>query len=207
MSKSKIIVLILITLLLIGGIIFSYFSSYRNVTIDIKESPVDLFLASDVDNKLQSITTDTTLSLRDGYYCVKPIDIKFNSSLKCTTVYKTDTKIMADFDYSDEYLNKLLEPQQADINSVIKDSYKETIGNYNICNGKLYEKGKWYGAILVQKKAHPSDSIDYYRVVLQKDNNKWIISAKPSIVLSKYDYKNIPVNILSQVNNLKVCAT
>lgn len=103
------------------------------------------------------------------------------------------------FSYTDEKLAAMLVGEQTAINKAIVDRYPEQMKNYEIKNGRLYNQGEWFGATLYSKDR---ENLDDLKIILKKDKGQWTVATTPpDIVLSQPVYKNIPFNILSQVNN------
>lgn len=108
-------------------------------------------------------------------------------------------------DYSDEYLDKLLDGELSNIKMSIETKYPKVKKLYAVQRGKLYKKGDWYGTTLVYKGNATGANLfktDTLRVILKKENNQWVVKTDPpSILLSKYVYPDIPIDILRNVNS------
>jgi hypothetical protein len=104
--------------------------------------------------------------------------------------------------YNENRLRDLLNVELPIIKSVIVKKYLDNkIGQYNILDGKLYEDGSWYGTLL-QYKGDDINNANTLRIILHKENGVWVIKTDPpNITLSSLRYKNIPYNILDDVNN------
>lgn len=205
MSKFKIIILSVLGFAVIAGLtMWHYLVSFHSITLNVK-GEVTSIVYKVIDNKdqssLKTIKSTVAMSLQNGQYCVKPTDTKYDTSAICFTVQNKDMSITIDPDYSANYLEQLLITQIDQINSVITTKYGPIIDSYTLIGGVLYGKGEWYGTTLTEKVA-PSDRGDIYRVLLEKKGNSWVIIAYPQIVLSKFDYPQVPFTVLSDVNKL-----
>lgn len=204
MKKIHIIIISIITIaIIIGAFLIGYFASLHSVGFIVKQPnlTVSVYTKSDK-TKINSFTSEKfSLSLPKGgyYYTIngKNIDggaINFN-------VDKSDITINIDPDYSSAYLSSLLATEQDSILSVIKNTYPAIISNYTISDAKLFKKGEWYGAI-IRQVVDPRSTADQYRVILKKENGKWAMVHYPEIVVTKTNFPNVPIEILTAVNDL-----
>lgn len=101
--------------------------------------------------------------------------------------------------YSEAKLNQMLNQELPAIQSALKQKYSN-INLYVIQPGKLYQWGDWYGTTLVYVGPY-TPYRDTLRVVLKKDSNEWkVLTDPPYISLNKYLYRDVPVEILNEVN-------
>lgn len=205
MKKIKIILLIALVVMLTIFIVFNYINSLREVKIIVNDIRSVTLISKINNQELKTFSSTKTLSLRDGSYCLKPNDDRFNRTLICFTVYKQNKEFDASFDYSKSYLDNLLKKERSSIDEVIKNTYPNIINDFKICPGSLIKNGQWYGGVLVQKKNNPSDNSDYYHFIINKKDGEWRMVAKPSIVLSSNSFKDIPFEILSEANKMTLC--
>jgi hypothetical protein len=204
-SKVKLVIYILVLAAAVFAYVYFKNSLLHVVTLDTKGPAYKLFSSSDKNKVIATVDGKTTVKLHDGYYCAEANDDKYETHSLCFMVYKTDTEFVFESDYSSDYLSKLLVPEKKSIDSIINTTYPDIGTNYIVCGGELYGKGNIYGSVIVQKKFFPRDSVDSYRIVLQKKNNKWGVVNNPVIVLDKTTFSDIPVNILKKINTLTVC--
>lgn len=205
MSKFKIILFVVIGVgLTVLFIIWQYMFSFHSVNFIVgKDVTVEVYKV--INNKeqptFQTVSANINLSLQNGDYCTIPIDSKYDTDPICFKVQDKDISVTIDPNYSKDYLENLLLPQLVQINSIVSSKYSSIINDYTFKTGQLYGKGEWYGGTLTKKVA-PSDRGDVYRFILKKTDNKWGVVAYPQISLNKFDYPNIPVDILNSVNKL-----
>jgi len=204
MKKIHIIIISVITLLIISGaFILSCLASLHSVSFIVKQPNLTVSVYTKSNKaKINSFTSDRfSLSLPKGdyHYVIdgKNIDgnaINFN-------VDKSDITINIDPDYSSAYLSSLLATEKDSILSVIKNTYPAIISNYTISGAKLFKKGEWYGAV-IRQIVDPRSTADQYRVILKKENGKWVMIHYPEIVVTKINFPNVPIEVLTAVNDL-----
>lgn len=204
MNKNKIIVLLTVVVLFVTAVIvLIQVFSYHKVTLTVVDNVSVLIYETDnsTKNDIETINTSSSLSLKNGSYCGKPLGDIFDQNPICFTVNGKDISVVFDPNYSRSHLETLLSDQLATINTIITTKYSPVINDYSIQNGQLYGKGEWYGTTITQR-VDQSGRGDVYRIILKKINDQWTIVAYPQIILSKFDYPNIPYSVLSDVNKL-----
>lgn len=204
MNKNKLIALIFLAVVIIGGGgIWYYFSSIHKVSISLADgSSVNLFQIVDGNyKKVKTLSKSTAISLGKGNYCARPVDDKYSDKPECVIVDNKDAVLNISPDYSTDYLSTLLETEFVNIHAIIIAKYSPLIDNYSLAKGQLFKKGDWYGTTLSEVTG-PSRLGDNYRIILKKINGIWTVAAKPQLVFSRYDYKDIPIEILSAVNTM-----
>ncbi|TAL15330.1 hypothetical protein EPN95_00350 [Patescibacteria group bacterium] len=204
-SKLKILIYILI---LVG---FGYwFSSYekgllRTVTLETKGPSYKIYLSTNKNTVISTVTNKVTLKLHDGYYCGSTSDSNYDTATICFMVYKKDLTVVFNPNYSTKHLADLLVPEQDIIMNIIKTKYSNILSGFTVCNGELYATGDIYGTAVVQKTASPRDNATIYRVVLEKTNNTWTVIKNPELVLDATTYSGIPVDVLKSIDIQPTC--
>lgn len=160
---------------------------------DIKKDSFSMSI--DVSGKESRLYTNHTYLIsykpNDGY---SQEEIKFSP--------KNRTSINIDPHYSVNKLNSILEGEFESIKTALYQKYPQ-LHLYEIQKGKLYYMGEWYGTTL-RYVGDDYDNSDTLRVVLKKSEDNWqVVTDPPSITLDKYTYKNIPFDILTDVNNFQ----
>ncbi len=216
MLRNRRLLLVILPILLVGGMFYglSYFLSLRTLTINYENiDSVEIYNTKKIDGGKDEKPMKTVshsgeeVKLRKGEYTLR-YDAKDNYQDRFVEINLTDKKqeVNLTAEYSEEYLNKVLDGETASINQAIQERFPEVKDLYSIQKGKLYKDGSWYGTTLVYKaKATGPDlfKTDTLRVVLKKENNRWSVKTDPpNIMLSKYSYPETPVDILRQVNLL-----
>lgn len=202
MNKKRLVVASIILVLLIAGGVFLYvFVTYHTVSIvNPNKISVSLYDAADKDKK-SIIKTDlsTTVSLKNGEYCTVTSDTDYDTSPSCFSVNGKNTSVTINPNYSDTRLSTMLPSEANAIDTVINNKYAAIINQYTIGTGKLYAQGQWYGTTLTQNVT-PSERPDIYRLLLRKTNGEWSVVVYPQISVSKYDYPDVPYDILQDLN-------
>lgn len=97
-------------------------------------------------------------------------------------------------------LNKLLLSERSTIMGVLKAKYPNIDTQYVIAEGKLYDKGEWYGTTLTYK-AKDTMNRDTLRVLMQKKQGIWTLrTTPPQILLSTVEFPDVPKSILKAIN-------
>lgn len=205
MRKIKIIFIIVIVVILAVFIVFNYINSLRNVKIVVSDIKSVILISKNDSKELKQFSSTKNFSLKDGSYCLKAVDNRFKDTPVCFTVYKEDKDVVASFNYSKSYLNDLLKKERSSIDALIKSTYPNITDNYKVCPGSLIKDESWYGGVFVQKNNNPSDNSDYYHFIFNKKDGIWKMVAKPSIILSSYNFKDIPFEVLSEANKMTLC--
>ena len=205
MKKNILISSIVIVIVIISLITFQYFSSFKEVSFSVKQTglTVDVFkINKDTNQKINSFSSDTKLSLQNGDYYYIANGKKVDSTHHLFTLTDSVKTITIDPDYSDAYLASVLSAENTTIQSVITSAYPAVIGQYDVFSSQLFKKGEWYGGVLKYRTSDPNELRDPYRIILHKVNNTWVIIYNPGIVVTKTNFTDVPVEILNAVNTL-----
>jgi len=207
--KRSLIVLIIAIPFIAGFAAYKHFSDRANVTVFYKNShDVAIYDASltqgDGNKKLvskMSSSGETKKLKKERSYVVSYIGNTGFASGEIKIDLKGGNKeINLDPYYSEERLGSILDTKIEEIHKSLRDSYKY-ISLYKIQRGKLYHTGDWYGTTLkyVGSNNFQDDTI---RVVLHIEGGAWKVKTDPpDITLSKIIYKDVPEDILRDVNN------
>jgi hypothetical protein len=213
MSRKNIIILIILSILTIaliaGGFAYKYYMSFHKVTVTVQASDltVDAYQQKpgvDEQDASSGIKQDTVkgtkiLSLQAGTYFALPQGNKYDTSAVSFIVKDSNMSVTINPGFSEEYLSSLLKQELPAIKTVITTKYPAATTNFTLNDGKLYKDGTWYGTTLVQN-AEAGNNGDVYRTVLHKINGVWQFAATPEIVLTAPTHKDIPQDILSDLN-------
>jgi hypothetical protein len=206
MSRLKIILLLSFGVLIVVALfVIQYMSTLRQVSFTVP-NPVGGKLYNTTDGKKeqlpQTLNTAVVVSLQKGNYCVEPTDTKYDLTPICFVVENKAVSVLIDPNYSKDNLTELLTSEELlTINTIIQDKYSAVIDKFVLKDGSLFGRGEWYGATLTERVAR-SDQGDVYRVLLNKKDGVWVIVAYPQIILSKFDYPDVPYSVLDGINRL-----
>lgn len=214
MSRKNTILFIIVgtiaIALIAGGFIYKYFASFHAVTIVIKNAEItaDVYKPDEginpedgtpKDEKISTVKGTQVLSLQAGNYYIVPQGQKFDTSQITFQVKDSDVSVTVDPGYSSGYLSSLLRQELPAIKSAIVAKYPIAATNFTLNDGKLYKDGSWYGTTLVQH-AEAGNNGDVYRTVLHKVDGVWQVAAMPELILTVPTHKDIPKDILADLN-------
>lgn len=103
--------------------------------------------------------------------------------------------------YSQTKLDSSTDRELPAIKKVLLNKYPLISDLYNIQRGLLYHYGEWYTTTL-QYKGDDYAASDTLKLVMHKEKNQWLIkTSPPNVYLPSSVYKNIPSDILDDINN------
>lgn len=203
MKKNIITILIIIILIIVGVVTYNYINSFHNVSFYFEQNNSKVEIYNNKYKIINSFKSNTfNLSLEKGEYYYKVIGDKYSSVTYPFKVIDKSEKINITPDYSDSYLALLLVNEKDDILNNLNNTYSKIIDNYKISNERLFKRGEWFGAT-IDKKTN-NNFTDTYKVIFHKVNNKWEMVRYPEIVLTKYNYPDVPIEILNSLNDLSI---
>lgn len=193
----------------------SYYLSLRTLVVDYENmNSVLIFSSNKIDNTqgekpLKKVSfSGQEIRLKKGSYILQ-YDAKDNYQDYFVAITLSDKRqsVSLSPDYSDQYLNELLGSELGGIKASLAEKYPKIDKLYDPQKGRLYKKGEWYGTVLTYKGDSSGSNLfktDALRVVLKKENGKWSVKTDPPyIILNKYAYPDIPIDILRGVNSLQ----
>lgn len=203
------------TLIIAAMVGLSYYNSFQDVTVTVKNPPgsltLDLYkgVVDDHDIEqtgpvLRTISATETFSTKKGSYVLVPKGQNIDTSPVSFTVQGKPHEQVVDLPYTDEYLKNQLSGEKDAILSAITTKYPTATKRYTINDGKLYHWGEWYGATLTSRE-NPDEYVyaDTVRILLKKQDGTWtVMSDPPEIILSTPTYPDTPEYILKDINRL-----
>ena len=199
MTKGRIISVVIIALVVIGGAFgISEFLSYRDVSVTLKQpdAAVDIYTSSN--QKVTTVSADEMIKLKVGDYYYKPVNEKFATENVTFTIKDTAT-IEINPSFSPSYLANLLIAQQNDIRAALISNYPSIATSYIVGDDSLSHQGEWYSAKLVQRVSGGNQP-DVYRIILKKDAETWNVAVAPQFVIGKSANPTIPSDVIRKVN-------
>lgn len=201
-------------LIILAGFAMSNYLSLKTLVVNFENiDSVAVFSSKNLDDKTGQKPIKTiresgqTIKLKKGDYILQ-YDAKNNYRDYFASVNLHDKRqtVHLSPDYSDDYLNKILDGELGSIQGSILQKYPKVGQLYTIQRGKLYKKGEWYGTTLTYKGDVTGSNFfqtDTLRLVLEKLNDQWIVkTTPPNILLNKYAYPGVPEDVLRNVNSL-----
>lgn len=202
MNKKTIFTALAFIVFLVAGVI-----AYQRTTT----SEVEFILADHVD-QIRILSTDdsqevviATLSssenviLKDGVY---EVVVRGNRSVPDSVFIEVpqDSVVAIDPDYSRQYLEEILASERTGITTAIENNLGSKLDGYTVAEGELLRRGEWYTSIIYEDLVDVRQERDTYKILLNKNDEAWQLVAGPEIVLTIYDYPELPVDILTQAN-------
>jgi hypothetical protein len=215
-TKRNIVVLVLVVLLgLVGFVAYQYIRSFQDVSVVIKNPAgsvkLQLFAAEEVDHNLKpigdalrTITTDETFSIKKGAYVLVPSGENIDTAPLSFVLADKPVTQTIDLPYTQSYLEQLASQELPAITAALTAEYPKVATDYTLNPGKLYHRGEWYGTTIANKQGTEEYIFgDTLRVLLEKQNGQWVVlSEPPEIILTTPVYKNVPVEVLRDINSL-----
>lgn len=199
-DKKRIIVITLLFIILVIGIVgLFYLASFKSVFFNISKNDTGITIYHE-NEEIKTIQESQSIRLKKGTYTVRTTNSKYDNSEISVTIKGSTTQINIVPMLSQAYQNEIIKKEIKSINKVISIAYPKTLKNFTIDTGRIYDEEQWYATTLTHKSPNPSELGDTYKVVLKKINNEWVLQTKPSLYLNKYDYPDIPFEILSNIN-------
>ncbi|MGB2787472.1 MAG: hypothetical protein WBB94_03765 [Candidatus Saccharimonadaceae bacterium] len=205
---KKLIIIFTAVIVLVTSVYFaySYFASFSTVTFNLAEGVKEIKVYKNSDDETGDTVVATLQSsgevrINNGNYYVTPSGdniVNDNISIKITGNISIDI----DPDYNSDYLTKLADIESGKIAEVINRSLTPAIENYDIEQVKVYNKADWAGVLLLPKDIDIQNPSGIHRVVLKKEGDSWIVVGLPQIVMTAYNTKNVPLDVLKSVNDL-----
>lgn len=214
MKKFIIISVIIVAIIAAAVAGLLYFNSFHKVSVTLSDDVTSATLykiqPQDSENhqvtgtELQKINAAAELSLQNGDYYFVPDGDKISKTAIYFTVNDEPVSVQLHPGYSNEYLAELLKQEEPAIKRTVQTRFPSDMQNYQLQNGALYEKGDWYGALLVSTISDPNrrSQQDYYRIILHKSEGVWHVTNIPQLVLTSAEFKDVPADILRDVNEL-----
>jgi hypothetical protein len=213
--KKLVILLIAVTLVAAATIAgLMYYNSFHKVTVTLgddvsaaliyKINPEEGHNHEVHGDELQKLSASGELSLQNGSYFIIPEGEKVAKDEISFTVKDADMPVSVAPGYSRGYLDELLKTEKTAIEAAITSAYPAQMQTRTVEKGTLYKKGEWYGALLASNDPNLDlrSQTDYYRIILQKTDGAWKIINVPQLVLTTAEFKDVPQEILRDVNNM-----
>lgn len=191
---------------LIIFIIIAVFTFQRTVSSNVEFVLADhvdqvriLSTENDEEFVVGTLSSSGNLTLRHGFYEIVASGNRVISSSIFIEVPE-DTVVTVDPDYSRQYLEEILEAERSDIAHTIENELGEKLDGYTVAEGELLSRGNWYTSVIYENIVDTRQEPDAYRILLEKKDSKWQLVAGPKIVLTIYDYPELPLSILTSAN-------
>lgn len=198
MNKRIILVVVFIVLACATYFGIREITSYKEVSFSFKQPGVSIDVFSLDENKIASVSENSTIKLKTGSYYYTPKSDQFASDNVFFDVNGIET-VEINPAYSKKYLDTLLEKESSSAQAVINTSYPTLITNYIVADESLAGKGEWYSTKLIQRVSGGNEP-DVYRIILKKDGDIWKIVVSPRLAISIAEFKQVPEAAIRQAN-------
>lgn len=196
MTKKIIIVFIsLIIVMVLGAVAFNYLLK-KDVRFTLNDTGYTVAIYKD-DKKVDTLGESSTVRLSKGSYTYTVTGDNYKSTTEDFMV-DTDKEVTVTPQYLDEYKAAQLQKEEPSIRAALTNKFPALFSNFHIYEINLYEKSTWAAGILaetVDRRSNP----DYYRFVLQKQNDTWNVIVEPQIVISSAKYPEVPKDIINSL--------
>lgn len=193
----------LITSACIAGIIIIlvlvaiYWLTVKSVAFTLVGSDYTVQVRTQSGRTISALERSSTVSLHPGTYLYVIEGEKYDSAAQTALAITPDTtEVTINPAYSQEYLAKLQEQEDAAITSLISSRYPGV--SFTLKNLTLYGRGEWASAWLVVQQ-EPKNIPEVYRTILHQVNDTWVVAAKPAIAIAARNYPDIPKNIVDSL--------
>ena len=148
-----------------------------------------------------SLNQNSVLNLKKGdYVVVVDNPANYSSGYYSLTAAQDLVTLSINPSYSKEKLGRLFETEGLSIHQTINALYPNLNDYYSVLSERLYVHGDWYGEVLKPN----SPDIDVARLVFKKESGQWKLAVnKPELVISQIIYPDIPIEVLSDINNIR----
>jgi hypothetical protein len=215
------LILIVLVLLAVGGIGWSLYASYQQVTVSFTQtkpgfavniyktagptgetSATELIKAGSL---VKTVESDDSFKLKSGSYAWETTGNDFQRQTGTLELKQTPLVIVVNPKYTDTKLASLLIQEKPALQKLM-GTIPGVGTSFKTNDGKLYQDGTWYGAIIypnVSAETLRTSYVDVFHVVAHKESGNWkIITNPPDLALSTRTYLNIPRDILVDVNKM-----
>lgn len=148
-----------------------------------------------------TIQSESSMNLKRGGYIIS-VSSGDNSLEERTFKIDVDkdNTVSLDSHYKIGFLRQALAKESTSINSLILSTYPSLQHNFIRKKETLLKSDPtWYAASYTQKTSERGNSGDTYTIILHKEGNVWVIKTRPQIINTKFNTRNIPEHILSEV--------
>lgn len=115
-------------------------------------------------------------------------------------INSTKPEVTINPDYSTAHKQQIMQAELLPISKQIDSVYPNVARTYNIMPGDLFSHGSWF-VLLLQSKTN--SNTDNLRILFKKDGSNYKKVSGAYIILTQYNTKNIPLDILTSANSIK----
>jgi len=211
MIKNKRILIISVSCVLIGILVwslFSYMKSFQQLTINIPansslvmyKGTKDEHGSSAEKNPSYNFKNSGSYKVKKGLYVYEAVsqDNRYKQIESNIAIDLNSENITINFVMEEAVLNAILPSEVNPITDAFYKKYNYVDKNkYTIKYGKLYIDGSWFGGKIVNSQDPNDDKLQF---VMHKEKGSWVVVVEPTISISQDMNPNIPVSLLEDLN-------
>lgn len=208
--NKKLIVLLFAIVLFVLGLFFfvKYLFDTQPITVEYSDAQNVRIVYRDNDKRfISNISNGSSLRIyRDKDYDIEYDGLEgFADGRIPIKRGQESVKIIPDF--SEQVYKNMIDRDGDKFTAILTSSYPK-INLYTIDRGEMFERGKWYATTLTYKKISSNTdnqmNSDTLRVLFEKKDDKWVLVAKPNILLTTFNSPDVEVDALKKANSLSV---
>lgn len=203
----------IVCLLLVAGIIFGIIElvrhlSLRNVTFILSEETDSVVIYQNYNSdstkqtEISRINGSERIKMADGNYAAIPAGINIDTSPVYFTI-DNDQVININPGFSKDYLHGKLAVDVSSLHDLLRQKYSLASSEYKINEGILLKDGSWYTTFFYAEN-YTGNTANYFRVIMNRLEDNWYITAGPSLIFTYNDYPEIPKSVLIAANTLNI---
>lgn len=202
--KRKLLLLlsILIFITTVSVYAWSIFTSYRDITFDVRRQPLTVKIVDSNKNTVATFTNSQKINLKDGEYSAYPSGGDVDESAITFKTSSKNTTIVIDPSVSLNTLNSSLGEEREEIIAKIFEKYPDNIAQFTIGRGEMLRQADWYITTLAYKNDSNDNPKDVYKLILHKVNGIWEIVGTPQIIPTKFNFPTVPIDVIKSAHNL-----
>lgn len=207
--KQRLIILVVVLAAIAGGLMWLQdYLSYRTVSFILTAPATGADIYQRPDNsessvKIQTITSNQKLRLKDGVYSYIPQGADADTAPNSFSVTKDETVTISPA-YSLAYRQKLAPQIEPALQKALQAKYPTVMPQYKINNITIMAKADWAGVLLVPATMDENDPGALYRAILKKNGSSWEVTGKPQVVLTVYNTPGVERSLLQAANKLSL---
>ncbi len=202
MRLRYVFIAILVFILLASGVYYAWYqATYHTVSFTLKTTPMTAKITKD-GKEVAKIDHNTSLTLANGSYLLYPTATNIDTSAIGFTVDGKDTSVTIDPPIDSTTLSTSLDTEIDDIQAAIVTKYPQLISQFYVDKGQLLRQGDWYVSTLTYKSSTNDNPKDRYKIIMQKTNGQWAVIDTPQITPTKYNFPQVPTDVIKNAYEL-----
>ncbi len=201
MAKQKLLLVAIGFFVVIGVALLFYITNTTTLKLSVEN--ISSYQVKDGERIIHSsVDKDSSIRLqKNSRYTIHFEGIRNYESSQRTVEIGTEPKsVTIKPYYSKEYLRQLLAESEPILKEVINSYDTAIANNYSVSNVTMYHYGNWASADLIWRGEY-GENTDTLTIILNKENDEWVVAGSPSIIFFSGNNPKIPIDILRSVNS------